>query len=85
MGRQINARFAAMAGHYLFEPEFCNPVSGWDVLLRRHWFEPNGAGQVGRNRSKPMTAPPARPAVAPVAITISTAPCRKRDPLGCVR
>ena len=28
--RQVNARFAAMAGHYLFEPEFCNPASGWE-------------------------------------------------------
>jgi hypothetical protein len=23
-------RFAAMASHYLFEPEFCNPASGWE-------------------------------------------------------
>ena len=28
--RQVNARFAAMASHYLFEPEFCNPASGWE-------------------------------------------------------
>jgi transposase len=28
--RQINARFSAMASHYLFEPEFCNPASGWE-------------------------------------------------------
>ena len=28
--RQVNARFAAMASHYLFEPEFCNPTSGWE-------------------------------------------------------
>ena len=27
---QINARFAAMASHYLFEPEFCSPASGWE-------------------------------------------------------
>ena len=27
---QVNARFAAMASHYLFEPEFCNPASGWE-------------------------------------------------------
>lgn len=26
--RQVNARFAAMASDYLFEPEFCNPASG---------------------------------------------------------
>jgi transposase len=26
--RQVNARFLAMASHYLFEPKFCNPASG---------------------------------------------------------
>ena len=35
--RQVNARFAAMASHYLFEPTFCNPASGW------------GKGQVEKN------------------------------------
>lgn len=28
--RQVNARFAAMASHYLFETDFCNPPSGWE-------------------------------------------------------
>ncbi len=28
--RQVNACFAAMASHYLFETDFCNPVSGWE-------------------------------------------------------
>jgi transposase len=28
--RQINARFAAMACYYLFEPESCNSASGWE-------------------------------------------------------
>ena len=28
--RQVNLRFAAMASYYLFEPEFCNPASGWE-------------------------------------------------------
>ena len=28
--RQVNARFSAMASHYLFEPEFCNPAAGWE-------------------------------------------------------
>ena len=28
--RDINQRFAAMASHYLFEPAFCNPASGWE-------------------------------------------------------
>ena len=28
--RQVNARFSAMASHYLFDPSFCNPASGWE-------------------------------------------------------
>jgi transposase len=28
--RQINMRFHAMANHYVFEPEFCNPAAGWE-------------------------------------------------------
>lgn len=28
--RQVNIRFLAMANHYFFEPEFCNPASGWE-------------------------------------------------------
>ncbi len=28
--RDVNARFAAMVSHYLFEVEFCNPASGWE-------------------------------------------------------
>jgi transposase len=32
--RQVNARFAAMASHYLFDTEFCNPAAGWG------WSEP---------------------------------------------
>lgn len=49
--RQINKRFYAMVGHYLFEPEFCNPASGWEkgqvekaVLDARHglWYDAPG-------------------------------------------
>ncbi|MGH8820870.1 MAG: IS21 family transposase [Rhodoferax sp.] len=29
-GRIVNARFAAMCKHYLFEPDFCNVASGWE-------------------------------------------------------
>ena len=29
-GRTINTRFAAMASHYLFTPDFCNVASGWE-------------------------------------------------------
>ena len=28
--RQVNIRFLAMANHYVFAPEFCNPASGWE-------------------------------------------------------
>ena len=28
--RQVNIRFLAMAKHYIFEPEFCNPAAGWE-------------------------------------------------------
>ena len=28
--RTVNLRFLAMASHYLFEPEFCNPAAGWE-------------------------------------------------------
>jgi len=37
--RTINARFAAMCAHYLFDPDFCNVASGWwrkgDKLVAR--------------------------------------------------
>ena len=28
--REVNARFAAMVSHYLYEAEFCSPASGWE-------------------------------------------------------
>ncbi len=28
--RDVNARFAAMTSHYLFDAQFCNPASGWE-------------------------------------------------------
>ena len=28
-GRIVNARFAVMCAHYLFDPDFCNVASGW--------------------------------------------------------
>lgn len=46
--RQVNKRFHAMVGHYLYEPEFCNPAAGWEkgqvekaVLDARHglWYD----------------------------------------------
>jgi hypothetical protein len=29
-GRVVNARFAVMCAHYLFDPDFCNIASGWE-------------------------------------------------------
>jgi transposase len=29
-GRTVNARFAVMCAHYLFDPDFCNVASGWE-------------------------------------------------------
>ena len=29
-GRAVNARFAVMCAHYLFDPDFCNVASGWE-------------------------------------------------------
>ena len=29
-GRIVNARFAALASHYLFDTDFCNVASGWE-------------------------------------------------------
>ncbi|VVN34881.1 hypothetical protein PS639_05010 [Pseudomonas fluorescens] len=28
--RTVNARFAVMCAHYLFDPDFCNVASGWE-------------------------------------------------------
>ena len=43
--RQVNARFAAMASHYLFETDFCNPASGWERRGRlRRTFRMRGGG-----------------------------------------
>jgi transposase len=28
--RDVNVRFQAMASHYRFEPDVCNPASGWE-------------------------------------------------------
>ena len=50
-GRTVNARFAAMCAHYLFDADFCNRASGWEKgrvekdvqdSRRRIWLE---AGQ----------------------------------------
>jgi hypothetical protein len=47
-GRLVNARFAVMCSHYLFDPDFCNVASGWEKGVveknvqdsrRRIWIE----------------------------------------------
>ena len=47
-GRVVNARFAVMCAHYLFDAEFCNVASGWEKGVveknvqdsrRRIWLE----------------------------------------------
>jgi hypothetical protein len=52
--RQVNARFAALASHYLFETDFCNPASGWEKgqveknvqdARRRLWQALSSSGQ----------------------------------------
>ena len=49
--RVVNARFAAMTAHYLFDPDFCNVASGWEKgrvekgvqdARRRIWQEAQG-------------------------------------------
>lgn len=50
-GRIVNARFAVMCAHYLFDPDFCNVASGWEKgrveknvqdSRRRIWIEAQG-------------------------------------------
>ena len=47
-GRIVNARFAVMCNHYLYDPDFCNVASGWEKGVveknvqdsrRRIWIE----------------------------------------------
>lgn len=49
--RTVNARFAAMCSHYLFDPEFCNRAAGWEKGIveknvqdrrRQIWRDVNG-------------------------------------------
>jgi len=50
-GRTVNARFAVMCAHYLFDPDFCNVASGWEKGIveknvqdsrRRIWLDARG-------------------------------------------
>jgi hypothetical protein len=51
-GRTVNARFAVMCAHYLFDPDFCNVASGWEKGIveknvqdsrRRIWLDAQDA------------------------------------------
>lgn len=42
--RQVNARFVALASHYLFETDFCNPASGWEKGGTRRTSRMPGGG-----------------------------------------
>jgi len=42
-------RFLAMTDPSVHEPEVCNPAAGWGKPVVRHWFKPNGGGQVEKN------------------------------------
>ena len=55
--RKVNLRFLAMTNHYVFEPVFCNPASGWDRAIVRHWSEDNGEGASREERSGFPTPP----------------------------
>jgi hypothetical protein len=51
-GRVVNARFAAMASHDLFDPDFCNVASGWEKGVScDRWYQ-----QSGRRRKPRPTA-----------------------------
>lgn len=54
--RQVNIRFLAMANHYVFEPEFCNPAAGWGEPSWRHRFKPDGE-RTGREERSGLPPP----------------------------
>jgi transposase len=56
-GRVVNARFAVMCAHYLFDADFCNVASGWEKGVveknvqdsrRRIWIEARTARALAR-------------------------------------
>ena len=60
--RTVNARFAAMCSHYLFDPDFCNVASGWEKGVveknvqdsrRRIWIEARPGASARSSNSMP--------------------------------
>ncbi len=72
--RQVNARFAAMASHYLFEATFCSPASGWEKgqveknvqdARRQIWQAMPGFGDLPSCQSAFNIDPHRRPRLTP--------------------
>ncbi len=53
--RLVNARFAAMASHYLFDTDFCNVASGWEkgVVEKNSRTVAGGSGKTPVNAALP--------------------------------
>jgi hypothetical protein len=50
-GRVVNTRFAAMASHYLFDPDFCNVASAGRKASSRRTCRTAGGGS-GKTRKE---------------------------------
>lgn len=81
-GRTVNARFAVMCVHYLFDPDFCNVASGWEKGIveknvqdsrRRIWLDAKTASFIPSRNSMPGWAS---------AAARSGASCRTRNTAG---
>ena len=47
-GRIVNARFASMCSHYLFDSDFCNRASGWEKGVVEKNVQDKREGKAGR-------------------------------------
>jgi len=70
-GRVVNARFAVMCAHYLFDADFCNVASGWEKGVveknvqdsrRRIW---NDAARAALWQASPSSTPGSTPVASP--------------------
>jgi transposase len=53
--RTVNARFAAMCAHYLFNPDFCNVASGWEKGVVEKCGMTSGFGATSPKRCRSAT------------------------------